>query len=797
MGDRPSGRTRAGGCSKARSSTATRVARSRICAKAAGSCVSRQIAEEHHVGVGGEPDAADPDGRRALPDRRADHQPRVATRRDLHRCARLHPRLGDDRADRVRRHAAPRRRHRRPRAGRSRARWEARAAWKCRPPRHGRRASTRSPAKGSASCGRSRRCCWRPRSWRWPRRSRRACGSDAGGWPGCAWRGPGPRACGGSSLLEASLMLGAGCLTGAVAGIYGQVVIDGYLRQVTGFPLASVVGGAPAARDPRARARARPGDHGDPRLAGLARSRRGWRWTASMVSAGRPRPRSATAACRRARRARWRSPTPATGAASRRSCAASCAAGSGARARSKIPSCARWRSPSCTASASTRRRRRCSRRSPPGRTARTSTRAIVALELLFDYLDGLTERPRPDPLADGERLFAAYSTRSSGAEPGDGEAARATARSADDGYLRELSRTVARALARLPAAAAITEVAQRIAARGGQAQTRMHAAARLGTAQVEQWAGEQARGTGLAWRELLAGAASSVLDAARADRGRGRPRDDARAGRRDRVCLSRHGVPLTLLDELVDHDEDARAGREIRATRVGLDRPATRRTGSATSTSSRSRRALAGARPTRSELAATRTRALADGPHHAMTLVGDSGLLRLRPGRRGELRADRRGAAAPAQTADLPHARVMRGWRLAKRGTAPRAMRGRRLAKRGTTLRAMRGAAAERGDNRRTPARRASIVLGEATVGSTGGGAMRYAGWTCDGSALIALAATGAPSSAAADRVLNVHDEGHLHLLFSSGSELSTKGPRRGPCPAGCGCTSSTTATRR
>ncbi|HTA96142.1 MAG TPA: ABC transporter permease [Solirubrobacteraceae bacterium] len=44
-------------------------------------------------------------------------------------------------------------------------------------------------------------------------------------------------------LLEAALMLGAGCLTGALAGIYGEVVIDGYLRQVTGFPLASVLSG--------------------------------------------------------------------------------------------------------------------------------------------------------------------------------------------------------------------------------------------------------------------------------------------------------------------------------------------------------------------------------------------------------------------------------------------------------------------------------------------------------------------------------------------------------------------------
>ncbi len=43
-------------------------------------------------------------------------------------------------------------------------------------------------------------------------------------------------------LLEASLILGAGCLTGALAGIYGQFVMDAYLRHVTGFPVASAGG---------------------------------------------------------------------------------------------------------------------------------------------------------------------------------------------------------------------------------------------------------------------------------------------------------------------------------------------------------------------------------------------------------------------------------------------------------------------------------------------------------------------------------------------------------------------------
>jgi len=44
-------------------------------------------------------------------------------------------------------------------------------------------------------------------------------------------------------LLESALLLGAGCLTGALVGLYGQVVIDGYLRDVTGFPIVTLTAG--------------------------------------------------------------------------------------------------------------------------------------------------------------------------------------------------------------------------------------------------------------------------------------------------------------------------------------------------------------------------------------------------------------------------------------------------------------------------------------------------------------------------------------------------------------------------
>jgi putative ABC transport system permease protein len=41
-------------------------------------------------------------------------------------------------------------------------------------------------------------------------------------------------------LTESLLMLSAGCLAGAVVGVYGQFVIDAYLKQVTGFPVVSI-----------------------------------------------------------------------------------------------------------------------------------------------------------------------------------------------------------------------------------------------------------------------------------------------------------------------------------------------------------------------------------------------------------------------------------------------------------------------------------------------------------------------------------------------------------------------------
>ncbi|MGH2903942.1 MAG: DUF2600 family protein [Solirubrobacteraceae bacterium] len=196
--------------------------------------------------------------------------------------------------------------------------------------------------------------------------------------------------------------------------------------------------------------------------------------------------------------------------------------------------------------------------------------AIVALELLFDYLDGLTERPTDDPLAEGERLFTPFTQAiaigTEGARRGATKADRTGAdrtsapKLADEGYPQELSATVSDALARLPAAGAIAEVARASAARAAQAQIQMHAAASIGTEQLEEWARGEAHGTGPQWRERLAGSASSVLAlhaliAAAADPGTTREHATAI----DEAYLSICSV-VTLLDGLVDHGADKHNG---------------------------------------------------------------------------------------------------------------------------------------------------------------------------------------------------------------------------------------------
>jgi tetraprenyl-beta-curcumene synthase len=276
---------------------------------------------------------------------------------------------------------------------------------------------------------------------------------------------------------------------------------------------------------------------------------------------------------------------------------------------------------------------------------REVVRAIIALQVLFDLLDGLTERPLGDPLADGERLFTpfvdAFCCVPHSANGGGG---------IGDPYLWELSRAVSSAVAGLPARDAVIEVARAGARRAAEAQVRMHASAQLGVGQLRQWAQTQARGTRLRWRELAAGAASSVLAghaliAAAADVSSTR----AQAGRIADAYLS-ICVLVTLLDSLIDQQHDERAGE---AGYIGLYAD---------------RALLADALPEAARRAGAQARELPRGAHHVMILTGVVAYYSSAPDARGE---PARAIVARVHDALVPPIAptlvLMRAWRLARR----------------------------------------------------------------------------------------------------------------------------------
>jgi tetraprenyl-beta-curcumene synthase len=255
----------------------------------------------------------------------------------------------------------------------------------------------------------------------------------------------------------------------------------------------------------------------------------------------------------------------------------------------------------------------------PRARRREVVEAIVALELLFDYLDGLTERPSDDPLEEGRRLFGAYLSAVAGGErdgkPGgevppvgdhrrdvDKHAPQSHSKSED--YLWELSDAVQAALAPLEATEAIAEVARESAARAAQAQIRMHAAPRLGSAQLEGWARAEAASTGRRWRETLAGAASSVLVlhaliAAAAD-----PRTTAKDAIELADAYLSICAVLTLLDGVVDRERDAVADRYGYVDLYEDDE------------------SLAQTLAATTRLALEQARELRDGPRHVLMLEG-------------------------------------------------------------------------------------------------------------------------------------------------------------------------------
>jgi len=198
---------------------------------------------------------------------------------------------------------------------------------------------------------------------------------------------------------------------------------------------------------------------------------------------------------------------------------------------------------------------------PPRHRERT-VEAIVALQVMYDYLDALTEQPTADPIRDGlqySRAFTdavttpAHTVDYYAYHPGSGD---------DAGYLADLALTARTAIRSLPAGDAIAKIIPASAARCAEAQVRIHAVPHTGIRQLEHWATEEAIGTGLQWREWLFGAMGSVvavhaLIALAADEHA--TREQARELDDTYLLLC---VLTTVLDHVVDHEHDALTGEQ-------------------------------------------------------------------------------------------------------------------------------------------------------------------------------------------------------------------------------------------
>ncbi len=186
--------------------------------------------------------------------------------------------------------------------------------------------------------------------------------------------------------------------------------------------------------------------------------------------------------------------------------------------------------------------------------------ALVGCQAICDYLDLLCEQPNRDPVRNGNRLHRALIVATT---PGESHCDYYLhhAHSDDGGYLRALVESVRRSLTALPRLSLISEPMRRTTGRIVAYQSFNHGDKSGSYESFERWASAETRSTtGLRWWETGAGAGSTmtlfVLIAAAAD---------PSLRECDMVAIENAYFPWigalhSLLDSLVDHDEDIATG---------------------------------------------------------------------------------------------------------------------------------------------------------------------------------------------------------------------------------------------
>lgn len=207
-------------------------------------------------------------------------------------------------------------------------------------------------------------------------------------------------------------------------------------------------------------------------------------------------------------------------------------------------------------------------------------RAQVAFQVAYDYVDTLAEQPCRDPVRNGKRLHRVLGAALDLGGPRIDYYAHHPQRD-DAGYLHDIVETCRAALGTLPSYASIAVPARRAAARIVSYQSLNLGESRGGHIALKRWArARKPLGSDLRWWEIAASAGSSlgifVLIAAAAER----VVCTEEAAVLESAYFPWIGSLHTLLDSLVDKQEDAAAGQrslldyydspQETATRLGL-----------------------------------------------------------------------------------------------------------------------------------------------------------------------------------------------------------------------------------
>lgn len=139
----------------------------------------------------------------------------------------------------------------------------------------------------------------------------------------------------------------------------------------------------------------------------------------------------------------------------------------------------------------------------------TVVRLMVAYQVMYDYLDALSEQPADDPLENGRQLHAAL-VAALEPKPVAEDFYKAHPRREDGGYLQALVTACKTMFVRLPAATTVRPIAREAAREIGEAQTRAHAVRFNGVDQLREWSLSQSGGSAFHWWEWAAGASASL-----------------------------------------------------------------------------------------------------------------------------------------------------------------------------------------------------------------------------------------------------------------------------------------------